>query len=180
MSHWRRCSGLEFQDRRDRIHDRYFPVFRLASIGSLWVGGRFDDGRDKNQTFTGTAYHNHNWGDAPMDKLMHDWYWGRAPVGPYSLTASYITATGTYNGTKMPSFLLAKDGKVLADHFDKVYFSAIDININQKTGKPVAKILRTLDELCQRLKKQLPALTEGPRLGALRAWTASGASSRIW
>jgi hypothetical protein len=27
---------------------------------------------------SGSGYHDHNWGDVPMQTLMHHWYWARA------------------------------------------------------------------------------------------------------
>ena len=40
---------------------------------------------------TGIGYH-HNWGNAGLMKVVHDWYWARGQAGPSSVVASYITA----------------------------------------------------------------------------------------
>src|SRR5258708_13558261 len=45
---------------------------------------------------SGGGYHDHNWGDVPMQTLMHNWYWARASVGPYTVIASYITPPKAY------------------------------------------------------------------------------------
>src|SRR6266699_2631620 len=41
----------------------------------------------------GVGYHDHNWGNVGLMKVVHDWYWARGQAGPYSVIASYITAT---------------------------------------------------------------------------------------
>lgn len=46
----------------------------------------------KTERFTRTGYHDHNWGNIAMFRLMHHWYWGRAKVGEYQVISSYITA----------------------------------------------------------------------------------------
>jgi hypothetical protein len=51
---------------------------------------RYSIGNEKHRA-SGSGYHDHNWGDFPMQTLMHDWYWARASVGPYTIIASYIT-----------------------------------------------------------------------------------------
>ncbi|MEP5151726.1 lipocalin-like domain-containing protein [Planktotalea sp.] len=93
-----------------------------------------------DETFegTGVGYHDHNWGNAPMQDVMHNWYWGRAKVGPYTVIASYITAEEEYNYQPMTVFLLAKDGKHVVDDHSKVAFSTANNFADDKTGKPVA------------------------------------------
>ncbi len=69
----------------------------------------------KTESFSGTGYHDHNWGNTPMFRLMHHWYWGRAKIGDYQVVSSFITATKKYSYDETPVFMLAKDGKILAD-----------------------------------------------------------------
>ena len=87
---------------------------------------------------TGIGYHDHNWGNISLLKLMHDWYWARGKIGNYSLIASYITAEQRYGNKTFPVFMLAKDGKVIADDATKVRFKLRDVAIEPETGKPVA------------------------------------------
>ena len=35
----------------------------------------------------GNGYHDHNWGNIHMKKLMDNWYWCRANIGPYTVIA---------------------------------------------------------------------------------------------
>jgi hypothetical protein len=91
-------------------------------------------------TGTGIGYHDHNWGDAPMSSLMHDWYWARAKVGPYTVITSYITAGKDFHYASQTMFLLAKDGAIVADDDTKVIFAADRVATDQNTGKPVADV----------------------------------------
>ncbi|WP_104088419.1 MULTISPECIES: lipocalin-like domain-containing protein [unclassified Cryobacterium] len=90
---------------------------------------------------TGVGYHDHNWGDAPLRELMHNWYWGRAQVGPYSLIAAHITAEKAYGYEPLTTLHLARDGVVVADDGTKVAVTTDRIGIDAPTGKPVADIL---------------------------------------
>lgn len=90
---------------------------------------------------TGVGYHDHNWGDVSVLDLMHDWYWGRAQVGPYTVIASYITARAEYGNAPVPLFMLARDGRIIADDASKVRFSADGVHVDAYTGKPVADLL---------------------------------------
>src|SRR5437764_740370 len=71
---------------------------------------------------SGSGYHDHNWGDVPMQTLMHNWYWARASVGAYNVIASYITATAAYGYETQIVYMLARDGKIIADDDAKVTF----------------------------------------------------------
>jgi len=90
----------------------------------------------------GSGYHDHNWGDVPMQTLMHNWYWARASVGPYTIIASYITATARYGYETQIVYMLAKDGKIIADDNSKVSFESERVTSDRKTGKPVADVTR--------------------------------------
>ena len=69
---------------------------------------------------SGSGYHDHNWGHVPMQTLMHNWCWAPASVGPYTVIASYITATAAYGHETQTIFMLAKSGKIIADDDAKV------------------------------------------------------------
>jgi hypothetical protein len=96
------------------------------------------DGREHHTT--GIGYHDHNWGDAMMPELMHDWYWARGKVGGNTVIASYITAEEKYGYSPITIFLLAKDGQIVTDDTSKVAFSTAGVSTDQVTGKPVADV----------------------------------------
>jgi hypothetical protein len=90
----------------------------------------------------GIGYHDHNWGNAPMHKLMHDWYWARAKIGPYTTVAAYITAEQQYGYQDVTVYLLARDGAIVADDEASVTFKTDDVFTDPVSGKPVANITR--------------------------------------
>jgi hypothetical protein len=102
---------------------------------------RYSIGKAEHRA-SGSGYHDHNWGDVPMQTLMHNWYWARASVGPYTVIASYITAIAAYGYETQIVYMLAKDGKIIADDDAKVSFETDRVATDGKTGKPVADVTR--------------------------------------
>jgi len=134
---WRPKSGhLYFGDEGREKLFAWLPSvpYGLASV-------RYQIGNEEHRA-TGSGYHDHNWGDVPMQTLMHNWYWARASVGPYTIIASYITATAAYGYETQIVYMLAKDGKIIADDDAKVSFASDRVAIDGKTGKPVADVTR--------------------------------------
>lgn len=94
------------------------------------------------QQSQGTGYHDHNWGNASLLALVNNWYWGRGHLGPYSFISAYIIAEKRYGYTPLLFFMLARDGKVIADDRTKVTFTKREVHTDGPTGKPVADVLR--------------------------------------
>jgi len=89
---------------------------------------------------TGLGYHDHNWCSRPYLQIGHlidHWYWGRGHVGPYSFVTANITAAQKYGLATVPLYMLARDGKVIADDSTKMTFSKSGSQIDEHTGKPV-------------------------------------------
>jgi hypothetical protein len=130
---WRPGTGHAFFG-----EERFFAwlpsVPRGTAEGTVAIGGAV-------RRVTGVGYHDHNWGNAPLTGLVHDWYWGRARIGDYTAIASFITATGRYGGTALAVFFLARGGTIVADDASKVRFSAGGTFTDPPTGKPVAATL---------------------------------------
>ncbi len=113
----------------------------LPSVPQGRVEATYRVGGD-SRTAAGVGYHDHNWGNAPMPKLMHHWYWARGAAGPYSVIASYITAEKRYGYQALPVFMLARDGELIADNGGKVSFEELDRFTDPATGKPVGNVTR--------------------------------------
>ncbi len=95
---------------------------------------------------TGVGYHDHNWGNVSPVKIIHDWYWARGQAGPYSVIASYITSVEKFGSQAIPVFMLARDGKIVADDASLVRFEAEGVYTDDVTGKPVASVTRYIYE----------------------------------
>lgn len=89
----------------------------------------------------GTGYHDHNWGNINMRKVMHHWYWGRARIGDYQVITSYIWAEKKYGYNEFPIFMIAKNNRLLAGDGAKLRFIPDRRFIERETGKPVHDIL---------------------------------------
>ncbi len=113
----------------------------LPSVPQGAVTASYGIGDEVHET-TGVGYHDHNWGNVSLAKIVHDWYWARGQAGPYSVIASLVTAHKRYGYTELPIFMLAREGEVVADDSRSVRFEALDTYTDQSTGKPVARRTR--------------------------------------
>ena len=118
--------------------EKYFAWLPSVPQGKV-EGTLSSDGH--TEPISGSGYHDHNWGNASIVELMHDWYWGRARLNDYTVIASFITAEAAYGHTTFPLFMLAKGEKIIADDASKVHFTASDVHLDGLTGKPVANTL---------------------------------------
>jgi hypothetical protein len=121
--------------------DRSLEFAWLPSVpqGAVTVTYAIDGER---QETTGVGYHDHNWGNVALMKVVHDWYWARGQAGPYSVIASYITAAERFNFEPIPIFMLARDNVLVGDDPDNVTFDREGIYTDETTGKPVAATTR--------------------------------------
>jgi hypothetical protein len=132
---WRPTSGHMYFGDDDEHVFAWLPSVPQGKVSvDLTIGG-------KTEHLEGIGYHDHNWGDVAMPKLINHWYWGRAQAGPYSIVASYIYAEKAYGSAQLPIFMLARDGKIIADDHHKVRFHLADEHLDDKSGKPVANVV---------------------------------------
>ena len=102
---------------------------------------------DQAQTTTGVGYHDHNWGNVPLPQVVHHWYWARGQAGPYSVIASFITSHRRYGYSEVPVFMLARNGRVIADDASRVRFETEQPYRDDATGKPVFAVTRYIYEV---------------------------------
>ncbi len=87
----------------------WLPVIPYGSVeGTLTYDGQVHAVR-------GNGYHDHNWGNVPLPSVLDHWTWGRAHLGEYTLIFVEQIAAKKYGFARIPVFLLAKGGPVLAD-----------------------------------------------------------------
>ncbi|MDR3292757.1 MAG: hypothetical protein LBT20_01475 [Clostridiales bacterium] len=114
--------------------EEYFAWLPSVPEGSVTAEITLDGKVTRHE---GSGYHDHNFGNVLMTKLMHHWYWGRAKVGEYQIIASYITGEKKYGYKTYPIFMLAKNGKILADDGEKLTYSEEEPFFEEATGKTV-------------------------------------------
>jgi hypothetical protein len=132
---WRPTSGYMYFGEHD---DNFFAWLAAVPQGEVSVELNT---RGKKEHLPGIGYHDHNWGDASMTKLINHWYWGRAQAGDYSIVSSYIFAEKAYGNAELPIFMVAKGGEIIVDDARKVTFHLEDEHTDPQSGKPVANLV---------------------------------------
>ncbi|MDF7637248.1 lipocalin-like domain-containing protein [Leuconostocaceae bacterium ESL0958] len=130
LSPWRPGSGV------DEFGDHYFAW--LPAVPAAKVTGTVQFG-DEKVAVTGNGYHDHNWGDESMLKLIHHWYWGRATVGDYQVISADITAAKRYDYTELPVMMIADHGQIISGDAENMAVTGSDVVIDEHTGKSIQK-----------------------------------------
>ncbi|MEY2430983.1 MAG: hypothetical protein QOC92_708 [Acidimicrobiaceae bacterium] len=133
---WRPGTGYMLYGPKRDLEFGWLPAVPQGTvIASYRIG-------DETHTTTGTGYHDHNWGNVGLMKIINDWYWARGQAGPYSVIASTVTAHKKYDYAPVTLFMLAKGGKIVADDGTLTRFQTDDYYVDSLTGKPVANVTR--------------------------------------
>jgi hypothetical protein len=137
---WRPATGHMLFGPEHELEFAWLPSVPQGTVtGSYTVDG-------VTTAVSGVGYHDHNWGNVGLTKIIHDWYWARGQAGPYSVIASFITAVETFGYQSIPVFMLARDGRIVADDASRVRFETEGDYTDDVTGKPVAAITRYIYE----------------------------------
>lgn len=129
---WRPETGFMFYGDHDERQFAWLPSVPEGAVEATLV----EDGAARH--LTGTGYHDHNWGDTAMTKLIHHWYWGRGRIGDYTVVSADLTGTEQYGFKEIQHLLIAKDGRVVADNSTgPIDFHAESTTLDSGSGKPV-------------------------------------------
>ena len=130
---WRSQTGSIFFGDNE---EHYFAWLPAIPEGRAVADVTYDGGKELH--LEGSGYHDHNWGNISMLKLMHHWSWGRAKIGDYKVISSWITAGAKYGYKDHDVFMIAKGGEILGDNSNHTLkFKPEDRYIDEQTGKPV-------------------------------------------
>lgn len=108
---WRPGAGINyFSAARDHFLAWVVPVPYGTATATVVEGG-------VTSQLSGSAYHDHNWGNHLMDSFLDHWYWGRAHVGDYTLVYVRMTTKGLmgFGEINIPTFYLAKGEQLITD-----------------------------------------------------------------
>ena len=129
---WRSQTGSIFFGDNE---EHYFAWLPAIPEGRAVADVTYDD---VNLHLEGSGYHDHNWGNISMLKLMHHWYWGRAKIGDYKVISSWITAGKKYGYKDHDVFMIARGGEIIGDNSNHTLkFLPEDRYVDEHTGKPV-------------------------------------------
>jgi hypothetical protein len=94
---------------------------------------------------SGTCYHDHNWMNVDMTKIVDHWYWGRANTEHYQLVFVQIFGRPEAIGSApISAFMLARDRKIaLGDYGQGIPFTLKDADF--ATGPGGRKYPKSLD-----------------------------------
>lgn len=132
---WRSAAGSIFYGADEKDYFSWLPSVPYGDVELTYTVGN-----EPKVTTSGNGYHDHNWGNAPMTSIINNWYWGRGAAGPYTFITADIVSEKKYDYDRVTVFMLAKDGKVIADDGNKVTFKKSDIHEDPATGKPVGNL----------------------------------------
>src|ERR1700737_646823 len=121
--------------------DRSLEFAWLPSVPQGAVKVTYTIAGEEHET-TGVGYHDHNWGNVGLLKVVHDWYWARGQAGPYSGLRAYIPSPKKFGFEPLPIFMLARDNVLVGDDPAKVTFEREGVYTDPKTGKPGAVTTR--------------------------------------
>lgn len=129
---WRSQTGSIFFGDDEKYYFSWLPAIPEGkATATITLNG-------ETKTLEGSGYHDHNWGNISMLKLMHHWYWGRAKIGDYKVISAWITGEKKYGYKDFDVFMLAKKDKILGDNSNHTLkFVSTDEYIDEHTGKPV-------------------------------------------
>ena len=102
------------QDGIIQAGDDYFAW--LAAVPNGDVDGTITiNGKEKK--IKGSGYHDHNWGNTPLQKLFKSWTWFRGKAGPYTVILAELNAVDSRGGFDIPILFVADENQVLVDKF---------------------------------------------------------------
>jgi hypothetical protein len=72
-----------------------------------------------------------------MAHLIDHWWWAKGQVSPFTFVTAHLVAAKKYGYAPLEWFMLARDGKVIADDSTKVAFGKSGSQTDEHTGKPI-------------------------------------------
>ena len=78
--------------------------------GTLYFGG-------KENSIEGEGYHDHNWGNTPLQRLFDDWLWFRGTVGEYTIIGFELNTTSKRGGYSIPGIFVADQTGIIYQNY---------------------------------------------------------------
>lgn len=108
---WRPGAGISYFDQKQSHYLAWVVPVPYGTVTATIT----EDGA--TEQLTGSAYHDHNWGNHLMGSFLDHWYWGRAHVGDYSIVYVQMTTKGLFGlgQINLPTIYLAKGDELITD-----------------------------------------------------------------
>tara|TARA_B100000073_G_scaffold26431_2_gene20461 strand:- start:3880 stop:4950 length:1071 start_codon:yes stop_codon:yes gene_type:complete len=112
------------------------------------------NGREKK--ILGDGYHDHNWGNTPLQKLFDSWVWFRGKSGKNTVIAAELNTSVKRGGYKIPILYVANEEGRLVNRFgvDGLYTKYSDRieNVYNKTNEPLFSTIEMITQNGEILK----------------------------
>jgi hypothetical protein len=137
LSPWRPETAHVFFGAQHEHYIAWLPIVARGAVDAVITR----DGH--TETWSGSGYHDHNWGNIAPRKVLHHWYWGRACVGDYTAVTLMFVSHDKYDNAVLPKVMIAKDSEIVGSAVgaDQIAFSAGNIVEDADTAVPVARRL---------------------------------------
>lgn len=119
----------------------------LASVPSGFVQAKIIKNGTKT-LLTGNGYHDHNWGNTPLQKLFDSWTWFRGTTGEHTVIAAELNTSKKRGGYKIPILYMANKDDVLVNRFGTnglfTKYSQRIKNVYNKKNEPLFSTLEMI------------------------------------
>lgn len=130
---WKLGTGFNFKDEETgRVAGWVVPVPYARVAGELFLKG-------ETIPVTGSAYHDHNWGNYRFHETFSAWYWGRVHNGPYSVDYAWVFPRDPALPVFSPLLIARRNEIVLSTTLMQTEF--FDVVTDQTIGIDYAKRL---------------------------------------
>lgn len=94
---------------------KYFAWLSVAPsaecFGTLKHGG-------ESIEVKGSGYHDHNFGNVPMDQILKDWLWGRSEIEGHTVLATSVRFNENSGGSETPVLYVAKGDEIYVNELN--------------------------------------------------------------
>ena len=102
------------QDGIIKAGDDYFAWLSSVPNGEVTGHLKYDS---KTKNITGNGYHDHNWGNTPLQKLFDSWMWFRGNVNDKTIIASSLNLRQNRGGYQVPILFIGNQHKHILSKF---------------------------------------------------------------
>ena len=129
---WRPNTGYTYVTEEGKEATDYFAWFVAQPSASVKATLTYDG---KTKELNGSGYHDHNWGNIAMNKIVNHWYWARASIEGYNIITAQVISEEKAGYTSVPVIMIAKDGVLLDDDASNVQIKREKTEQHEVTGK---------------------------------------------
>jgi len=90
-------------------------LFSLVTVWLIQFVGKKGQLRLDGQEwpFQGNGYHDHNWGNVDLNRVLSRWHWGRFHLPPYMGIFVEMKATPAYGQQRILILMVAREGRII-------------------------------------------------------------------